>query len=167
MAYHVCNIHDLHLKTVPISSFAAVSARPIPQINFRHASGNSETLQSRLIDLAFVDNNTAGRSGHTEAGDRNQGAVDAQEGRDLHLVMIFAELDQGKDSSTSGKRSPTNNLPHNVHPANEATRLELYKLSRQELDVSEAFALLSPSDKSGQKPDIKDLSRLEWVGTII
>jgi hypothetical protein len=45
----------------------------------------------------------------------------------------------------------------------KSMRIEHYKFSRQELDVSDAFALLSPSDKGSGKSEIKDLSRLEWV----
>lgn len=45
----------------------------------------------------------------------------------------------------------------------KSTRIEHYRLSRQELDVSDVFALLSPSDKGSGKTEIKDLSRLEWV----
>lgn len=47
--------------------------------------------------------------------------------------------------------------------AGETMRIEHYRLSRQQLDVSDAFALLSPSDKSSGTAEIKDLSRLEWV----
>ncbi|KAJ9108139.1 hypothetical protein QFC19_002606 [Naganishia cerealis] len=43
------------------------------------------------------------------------------------------------------------------------SRIVHYKISREDLDVSDAFGLLAPSDKGSKRPDLHSLSRLEWV----
>ncbi|KAJ9105248.1 hypothetical protein QFC21_001614 [Naganishia friedmannii] len=128
-----------------IGGVPSVSARPIPPINFPYSVYNDPLIRFRLGDFAFVDDIPAHEKVYAEAGHDRKATGDAKEGRDLSLIMLFSQAH--RDGLPQGNTS----------------RIAHYKISREDLEVSDAFAALSPTEKGSKKPDSQILSRLEWV----
>ncbi|GHJ84275.1 hypothetical protein NliqN6_0677 [Naganishia liquefaciens] len=131
-----------------LSGIPSVSARPIPHINFPYSVYKNWPEQSQLLNFFFLEN--AQSQSHPiidHAANDDSDHHLPREGRDLDLVLSFAERNQNS-SDYQG-----------------SVRLEHIRLSRRELEVSDAFAALAAPDQIEKKPDIKDLSRLEWVAT--
>jgi hypothetical protein len=84
------------LRSTDSNLSPAVSARPIPQINFPYASNDIRLYQSRLLDFCFLENIAP------QADSMDEPALDedeihlAREGRDLELVMCFAQRNQSQ-----------------------------------------------------------------------
>ncbi|KAJ9120767.1 hypothetical protein QFC22_002699 [Naganishia vaughanmartiniae] len=82
------------------------------------------------------------------SGYDRQDTGDMKEGRDLSLIMIFSQV--RKELSNEFQRGNTSRIIH-------------CKISREDLEVSDAFGLLSSTEKGSKKTDSQNLSRLEWV----
>jgi hypothetical protein len=88
------NPQSASLIIIPISVLTAVSARPIPQINFPYAS-DDESFRPKLLAFSFVERNVVETPSQAMTKDHDQGDIYAKEGRDLDLVMIFTQLGHG------------------------------------------------------------------------